>query len=111
MACDSDLRLGYFWQIGKSIGTRRYRGRSPFSRRGNITRRVPMIARLFASTLLTVALSQVAAAQSDTQQDQPSNSPQNMQAAPQDVPQTLRQRLTSAGYSDVRILPTSLVIT
>lgn len=69
-----------------------------------------MIARLFASTLLILGLSQVAAAQSN-QQDQPSSSPQNMQAAAPDVPQTLRERLTSAGYSDVRILPNSLVIT
>ncbi len=80
--------------------------------------------RLFASALLAVGLSQVALAQSSprqnqpniqqnqpsTQQNQPSTSAESTQA-PQNLPQSLRQKLSSAGFSDVNIVPSSFAIT
>jgi len=47
------------------------------------------------------------------QQDQTSTSTsaENAQARAQNAPQSLRDRLASAGFSDVRIAPSSLVIT
>ncbi len=69
-----------------------------------------MMTRLFASALLVAGLSQAALAQTSTQQNQPSSSAENTQA-PQNLPQSLRQRLTSAGFTDVRIVPSSFVIT
>jgi hypothetical protein len=83
-----------------------------------------MIARLFASAVLVAGLSQAALAQTNTQQNQGrmnqgqlnqdrqnqgSMSAENTQGPR--VPQMLRQRLTSAGFSDVNIVPRSLVIT
>ena len=73
--------------------------------------KLPTTARLFASTLAIVGLSQAALAESNTQQNQPSTSSENMQASPQGAPWTLRQRLASAGFRDVNIVPSSLVIT
>ena len=70
-----------------------------------------MITRLFASALLLTGLSQAALAQGNNQQNQPSTSAENMQAPPQGATQSLRQRLMSAGYRDVNIVPSSLVIT
>lgn len=69
-----------------------------------------MMTRLFASALLVAGMSQAALAQTTTQQNQPSTSAENSQA-PQSLPQSLRQRLTSAGFSDVKIVPSSFVIT
>jgi hypothetical protein len=46
----------------------------------------------------------------NTQQNQPSASAENTQT-PQNLPQSLRQQLTSAGFSDVNIVPSSVVIT
>jgi len=77
-----------------------------------------MMTRLFASALLVVGMSQGALAQMGTQQDHPSMSPQQTHPsmgsqqnqpstsaentqAPQSLPQSLRQRLTSAGFSEV----------
>jgi len=71
---------------------------------------LPMTTRLFASTLLVVGLSQTAVAESNTQQNRPSTS-ENMQAPPEASSWTLRQRLASAGFHDVNIVPSSLVIT
>jgi hypothetical protein len=68
-----------------------------------------MMTRLFTSAVLVVGLSQAALAQSSAQQNQPSTA-ENTQA-PQNLPQSLRQRLTSAGFSDVNIVPSSFVIT
>ena len=87
-----------------------------------------MMTRLFSSALLVVGVSQGALAQMGTQQDHPSMSPQQTHPsmgsqqnqpstsaentqAPQNLPQSLRQRLTSAGFSDVRIVPSSFLIT
>jgi hypothetical protein len=82
------------------------------------TQRKSMMTRLFASAVLVVGLSQAALAQSTAQQNQPSTSTQPNQPstaenaqAPQNLPQSLRQRLTSAGFSDVNIVPSSFVIT
>src|SRR5262249_58283850 len=71
-------------------------------------RKKPMMTRLFASALLVVGLSQVALGQTSTQQSQPSTPGENMQT-PQNIPQSLRQRLTSAGFTDVNIIPGSVV--
>jgi hypothetical protein len=73
--------------------------------------KLPMTTRLFASALLAVGLSQTALAESNIQQNQPSTSSENTQASPQEAPWTLRQRLASAGFRDVSIVPSSLVIT
>jgi len=71
-----------------------------------------MMIRLFAWALLVAGLSQAAFAQTSTspQQSQPSTSAEDTQAS-QNLPQSLRQRLTSAGFTDVNIVPSSLVIT
>jgi hypothetical protein len=82
-----------------------------------------MIVRLFASALLAAGLSQAALAQTNTQQNQ-TNAQQNQTNAQQNqdltsaentqaprVPQLLRERLTSAGFNDVNVVPRSLVIT
>ena len=77
-----------------------------------------MMTRLFASALLVAGLSQTALAQtniqqgqpSTIQQGQPSTSAENTQT-PQNVPQSLRQKLTSAGFTDVNIVPSSVLIT
>lgn len=74
-----------------------------------------MIACLFASALLVAGLSQTALAQTNTQQNQ-TNTPQNQNQtsaentqAPR-VPELLRERLSSAGFSDINVVPRSLVI-
>lgn len=85
-----------------------------------------MITRLFASAFLVAGLSQAALAQNtiqtqqnrpstqqnqpSTQRGQPSTSTENTQA-PQSIPQSIRQRLTSAGFTDVNIVPSSFFIT
>jgi hypothetical protein len=79
-----------------------------------------MMIRMFASALLVAGLTQAALAQSGNQQnqstnpaqssqDQSTNSAQNTQAA-QALPQELSQRLTSAGFSDVKVVPSSFVV-
>jgi len=77
-----------------------------------------MITRLLASALLVAGLSQVALAQTSTQESQPSNPLSNQPSTsaqstqtPQNVPQSLRQQLTSAGFTDVNIVPSSVLIT
>ncbi len=79
-----------------------------------------MMTRVFATALLVVGLSHAALAQRSTQQNQPptagaaqnqpSTSGENTQA-PQNIPQSLRERLTSAGFTDVNIVPSSFLIT
>jgi hypothetical protein len=68
-----------------------------------------MIVRLFASALLVAGLSQAALAQTNTRQNRDMTSAEKTQAS--GVPQSLREKLTSAGFSDVNIVPRSLVIT
>jgi methionine-rich copper-binding protein CopC len=68
-----------------------------------------MMTRLLASAVLVVGLSQATLAQSSGQQNQPSNSAENT-SAPEALPQGLRQHLTSAGFTDVKIVPSSFVV-
>jgi hypothetical protein len=68
-----------------------------------------MVNRLFASALLVAGLSQAALAQGSVQQNQPSTSAENTQA-PENLPLELRQKLTSAGFSDVKVVPSSFVV-
>jgi methionine-rich copper-binding protein CopC len=68
-----------------------------------------MVIRLFASALLIAGLSQAALAQGSAQQNQPSSSATNTQA-PENLPVELRQKLTSAGFSDVKVVPSSFVV-
>jgi hypothetical protein len=69
----------------------------------------PMMTRLFASALLVVGLSQAALAQTSTQQNQRSGAAENTQA-PENLPQELRQKLTSSGFTDVKVVPSSFVV-
>lgn len=68
-----------------------------------------MMNRLLASALLVVGLSLPALAQGSSQQSQLSNSAENTKA-PEALPQELRQKLTSAGFSDVKVVPSSFVV-
>ena len=68
-----------------------------------------MMTRLFASALLVVGLSQAALAQTSTQQNQRSGAAENTQA-PENLPQELRQKLTSAGFTEVKVVPSSFVV-
>src|ERR1700759_5353845 len=68
-----------------------------------------MVNRLFASALLVVGLSQAALAQDSPQQNRPAASAENTQAAEM-LPLELRQKLTSAGFSDVKVVPSSFVV-
>ncbi|HVX79195.1 MAG TPA: hypothetical protein VHB49_23920 [Bradyrhizobium sp.] len=72
-----------------------------------------MMTRLSISALLVMGLSQAAIAQGSIQQNEqnpPSTSAENMQTH-QNIPRLLQQRLTSAGFTDVRIVPSSFVVT
>jgi methionine-rich copper-binding protein CopC len=68
-----------------------------------------MVTRLFASALLVAGLSQAVLAQGSIQQNQPSGSTENTQA-PENLPVELRQNLTSAGFTDVKVVPSSFVV-
>ena len=68
-----------------------------------------MVNRLFASALLVAGLTQAALAQGSVQQNQSSTSAENTQA-PENLPLELRQKLTSAGFSDVKVVPSSFVV-
>jgi hypothetical protein len=67
-----------------------------------------MITRILATTLLLVGLTQGALAQSTTPAAQPPTAPSTQ--AKQTIPQELRQKLTSAGYTDVEIVPSSFIV-
>jgi hypothetical protein len=74
-----------------------------------------MIARLFASALLVAGLSQAALAQTNTRQNQTNTSQNQDQTSAENtqaprVPELLRERLSSAGFSDINVVPRSLVI-
>jgi hypothetical protein len=72
-----------------------------------------MKTQLFASALLVASLSPAALAQSSSQENQASDQPSGAaQAArtPEALPQELQQRLTSAGFSDVKVVPRSFVV-
>jgi methionine-rich copper-binding protein CopC len=68
-----------------------------------------MVTRLFASAILLAGLSQTVLAQGSVNQNQPSNAAENTQA-PENLPIELRQKLTSAGFSDVKVVPSSFVV-
>jgi len=78
-----------------------------------------MTSRLLACALLVAGFAPAALAQSPPSQSQPSSPPaaqnqpsnpaQNMQAA-QQLPQELRQRLTSAGFTDIKLAPSSFIV-
>jgi hypothetical protein len=67
-----------------------------------------MMTRLFASALLVAGLSQVALAQDSSQQNPPSGAANTQ--APEALPQKLAQKLSSAGFSDVKVVPSSFVV-
>lgn len=67
-----------------------------------------MMTRLFVSALLVAGLSQAALAQGSTEPNQPSAEATQSRES---LPQSIRQRLMSAGYNDVNVVPGSLMIT
>src|SRR4051812_42066469 len=77
-----------------------------------------MLARLFASAVLVAALSQISLAQNPSTYNR--NEPAiNGQTSPnqadnqnnQDLPQELRKKLTDAGFTDVKVVPSSFFVT
>jgi hypothetical protein len=68
-----------------------------------------MMTRLFASALLVAGLSQAALAQTSTQPSQRSGAATSTQGA-ETLPQAIQQRLTSSGFSDVKVVPRSFVV-
>src|SRR3954452_22695007 len=77
-----------------------------------------MLGRLFTSTVLVATLSQVALAQNSSTYNssnpanngQPSaNQAENQNS--QNLPQELRKKLTDAGFTDVKVVPSSFFVT
>jgi hypothetical protein len=74
-----------------------------------------MLSRLLSSALLIAALSQAAAAQDSSiyNSSQPTNNGQTQSDVQntQNLPQQLRKELTDAGFTDVKVVPSSFLVT
>jgi len=77
-----------------------------------------MVIRLFALAILTAALSYAAVAQNsstynsgDPTKSGQASAPQPDDQNSQNVPQELRNKLTDAGFTDVKVVPSSFFVT
>jgi hypothetical protein len=68
-----------------------------------------MFTRLFASAVIAAALAQGAFAQTTSTMPSQENTP-NASSGEQSLPQELRSKLTKDGFSDVRIVPRSFLV-
>jgi hypothetical protein len=68
-----------------------------------------MMTRFLATALLAAGLPQAALAVSDANK-QPSNSQSSTIQNPERLPDELRQRVTDAGFTDVKVVPSSFVV-
>jgi hypothetical protein len=76
--------------------------------RGAYSKATTMITRILASTFLLAGLTQGALAQSAAPAANPP--PASSTQSKQSVPQELRQKLTSAGFTDIEIVPSSFLV-